>query len=62
MCQSTVYLREDNQEQLLLEDVGFVQPEEGKILLVNIFGEQKLVEGEVKEIDLIHHKIVLEKR
>jgi len=61
MCQSNAYLENDGEEELILEDVGIIKPEEGKILLISIFGEEELVDGEIKLIDLLHHKIILEK-
>jgi predicted RNA-binding protein len=36
--------------------------EEGKIYLKNLFGEQKVFDGDIKEISLLRHKIVLEKK
>jgi predicted RNA-binding protein len=39
-----------------------MRPEDGKILLKNLFGEQKIFEGEIKEISLLRHKILLEKK
>jgi len=61
MCQSNAYLEHDGQEELIIEDVGLIRPEDGKILLISIFGEEELVDAEIKEINLLHHKIVLEK-
>ena len=61
MCQSNAYLEQDGQQQLVIEDVGLVRPEGDKILLISIFGEERLVDANIKMIDLLHHKIVLEK-
>ena len=61
MCQSNAYMENNGEEKLILEDVGIIKPEEGKILLISIFGEEELVDGEIKLIDLLHHKIILEK-
>jgi len=61
MCQSNAYLEHDGEEKLILEDVGVIKPQEGKILLMSIFGEEELVDGRIKLIDLLHHKIILEK-
>ena len=61
MCQSNAYLERDGQQQLIIEDVGLIRPEGDKILLISIFGEEELVDANIKMIDLIHHKIVLEK-
>ena len=62
MCQSNAYLVQDGREELLLEDVVSIQPEGEKILLRGIFGERELVDAKIKMIDLLHHKIILEKR
>lgn len=61
MCQSNAYLEHDGQQQLIIEDVGLMRPEGDKILLISIFGEEELVDAKIKMIDLLHHKIVLEK-
>jgi predicted RNA-binding protein len=61
MCQSNAYLERDGKQQLIITDVGLIRPEGNKILLVNIFGEEELVDANIKMIDLLHRKIVLEK-
>ena len=61
MCQSDAYLEHDGQQQLIIEDVGLMRPEGDKILLISIFGEEELIDAKIKMIDLLHHKIVLEK-
>jgi predicted RNA-binding protein len=61
MCQSNAYLEHDGQQQLIIEDVGLIRPEGDKILLISIFGEEELIDAKIKMIDLLHHKIVLEK-
>jgi len=61
MCQSNAYLEHNGQQQLIIEDVGLMRPEGDKILLISIFGEEELVDAKIKMIDLLHHKIVLEK-
>ena len=61
MCQSNAYLENNGQAELILEDVGLIQPKGGKTLLVSIFGEEELVDAKIKMIDLLHHKIVLQK-
>ena len=62
MCQSNAYLVRDGREELLLEDVVLIQPEGEKILLTGIFAERELIDAKIKMIDLLHHKIILEKR
>jgi len=59
MCESNVYIEKDGKEELYLENVDILKPEGGKIYMKNLFGEQKIFEGSIKEISLIKHKIVL---
>jgi predicted RNA-binding protein len=61
MCEANAYIFKDGEEELYLENVDIMRPEEGKIYLRNLFGEQKVFEGKLREISLLHHKIVLEK-
>jgi predicted RNA-binding protein len=62
MCEANAYIYKDGKEDLYLESVDIMRPEEGKIFLRNLFGEQKVFDGEIREISLLQHKIVLEKK
>jgi len=62
MCEANAYIYKDGKEEIYLENVDIMRPEEGKIYLKNLFGEQKLFNGTIKEISLLKHKIVLEKK
>ncbi len=59
MCEANAYILKDGKEELFLENVDVMKPEEGKIFLKNLFGEQKVFEGEIKEISLLRRKIIL---
>jgi len=60
MCEATVFLVKNDHEEEIMRDVVLVQPEEDKLLLVSLLGEQKLVKGTIKRIDFIKHTLVLE--
>jgi predicted RNA-binding protein len=61
MCESNAFLVREGKEELLLEGVDLVQPEEdGRFRLVNIFGEQKIIQGKLKSMNLADHKILFE--
>jgi predicted RNA-binding protein len=62
MCEANAYIYEEGKEELYLENVDVMRPEEGNIYLRSLFGEQKIFEGTIREISLLHHKIVLEKK
>ena len=59
MCESNVYLVRNGKEELIMESVGSLIPEFGKVTLKSIFGEKLSVEAQLMEIDLIGHKIRL---
>ena len=61
MCEANAYIETDGNEELYLENVDILRPEDGKIFMKNLFGEQKFFEGSIKEISLIKHKIILKK-
>ena len=61
MCEANAFLLRGDKEELLLEGVDIVQPEEdGQFRLISIFGEQKIIKGKLKGINLVNHKIVFE--
>jgi predicted RNA-binding protein len=59
MCQTTVYLIEEGKEIPLLQDVVSIVPEEGSVRITNLFGEEKVVQGRIRQIDLLSHRIVI---
>ena len=63
MCEANAYIMdEDGNEKLLLEMVDKVIPEKDSIVLQNIFGQQKIVKAKIKEMALVEHKILLERK
>jgi predicted RNA-binding protein len=61
MCEANVYIRRHDREELFMESVDRVEPqEEGGFLLVNIFGSQKTLKGRLKLMNLVDHKIIFE--
>lgn len=62
MCQLTAYLERNGQEELLLEDVGLIKAEGDRFRLISIFREEKLVDAQIKMVDLLNNKLVLEEK
>ena len=61
MCEANAYIYKDGKEELILEQVDVVEPEaETGYRLVNIFGNQKIIKGKIKLINLVNHKIIFE--
>lgn len=59
MCEAAVFLDRGGELEKVMDDVVEVRPEGGKILLVDVFGEQKLVSARIGEVALMDHRIVL---
>jgi predicted RNA-binding protein len=62
MCELNAYISKDGNEELYLENVNTAKSEEGRVLLKNLFGEQKVFEGLIREISLPGHRILLGKK
>ena len=59
MCEANVYIDKNGVEELILESVDIVEPQvDGSFRLVSIFGEQKIIKGTLKGMNLVDHKIV----
>jgi Predicted RNA-binding protein len=62
MCEANVYIiDESGNEKLFLEAVDRIVPEDENLLLENIFGQRKTVKARIKEMQLVDHKIILQK-
>lgn len=61
MCESNAYVFRNGKEELLMESVDIIEPEEnGGYRLVGIFGDQKIIRGRLKMMNLVNHRIVFE--
>ena len=61
MCEANAYIEKDGKEKLFMEAVDVVLPKtKNKLLIKNIFGDQKILHGRIKKLSLVSHKILLE--
>lgn len=61
MCEANAYIFRGDKEELILNSVGLVEPQEdGGFLLVDIFGSQRIIRGKLKQMNLVDHKIIFE--
>jgi predicted RNA-binding protein len=60
MCEANAYILKDGKEELFLESLDTVEPDEGRLRLTNIFGEQKFVKGRITRLSLVDHKVIIE--
>lgn len=59
MCELTVYLLKDGMEEKIMDDVATITPEGEGLMLVDLLGQQKIVEARIKELKLLEHKVYL---
>ena len=62
MCEANAYLLKDGEEELVMESVDILRPEANAIYLQDIFGGQRTIKARIKEMNLVDHRILLEKK
>ncbi len=60
MCLSKAYVDKNGNRELLMEEVASLEIEGGKVLLKTLFGEQREIGANIKEINFLTHILVLE--
>ncbi|MFP4193421.1 MAG: CooT family nickel-binding protein [Desulfosalsimonas sp.] len=61
MCEANAYLIKGDDQELLMEAVDTIEPENGGFKLVNIFGEQKFIRAVIHSLSLVDHKVFFKK-
>jgi predicted RNA-binding protein len=59
MCDLKAYVLKNDKEELLLESVNQVRSEGGEVTLRNLFGEEKRIRGEVREVSLVKNRVLV---
>jgi predicted RNA-binding protein len=59
MCEANAYIKRDTGDELVMESVDMVEPDEDGIKLISIFGEQKFLNARIHALSLVDHKIYL---
>ena len=62
MCQSSVYAISGDQEELILEEVASVEVDGDRVVMRPLFGEPLSLHARLREVDLMKHRIILERR
>lgn len=61
MCEADVYISRNGKEEIVMEKVDRIVPgEDNNIFMESIFGERRVVKARIKEMELVHHRVVLE--
>ncbi|HEY3375172.1 MAG TPA: CooT family nickel-binding protein [Candidatus Aquicultor sp.] len=59
MCETNVFVEKDGKQEVLMKDVVSITPVGDKLVLVDLFGEQKQIKAAFKELKLLDHMVVL---
>jgi len=59
MCEAVVFVVKDGDREQVMDNVVTLHPEGGKVLLTNLFGDQKLITAKIERVDLLEHEITL---
>jgi len=61
MCEANVYINRGSGDELLMEKVDRIVPgEDQSIFMENIFGERKVIKARIREMELVHHRVMLD--
>ncbi|GAV25589.1 RNA-binding protein [Carboxydothermus islandicus] len=61
MCEASAFIVNGDKEELFLERVDKLIPTEEGLLLENIFGQRKVIKARIKRLELVDHRILLER-
>ncbi len=61
MCLAKAYLQEKGEKELLLQEVALIEIEDKRLRLSTIFGEQKEIEADIRQIDFQNSNVILER-
>ncbi|MBM3253599.1 MAG: CooT family nickel-binding protein [Candidatus Omnitrophica bacterium] len=60
MCESNIVRRKAKKEEIIAEDIDFIRVmPNGKLLIKTVLGEERVIAGDIEEIDLHEHKVIL---
>lgn len=60
MCLSKAYIDRNGEKELFMEEVTSLGVEGDTLLLKTLFGEEKKIRADIREIDFMTHSIALE--
>jgi predicted RNA-binding protein len=59
VCLATVYMEKNGEKEEVMRDVAWIKPEDRGLRLIDFMGQDRLVQAEIKDIDLMKSSIVL---
>ncbi|KAF0180215.1 MAG: hypothetical protein FD164_1885 [Nitrospirae bacterium] len=62
MCKPSAFIREQSGEVLYLADIDELRCDGEELHLKNTYGEERVFDGEILEVSLLNHRIILKRR
>lgn len=62
MCLATAYLKQGAREDVFLEEVALIRSGGEELILRTLFGEERSLKADIKEVDFESSKVLLEER
>jgi predicted RNA-binding protein len=59
MCEANAYIIREGQEELVMEAVDKIEPDDDGLHLLNVFGDQKFLHARIYALSLVNHKVFL---
>jgi predicted RNA-binding protein len=59
MCETNVVVEKDGEQELFMKDVVSITPQGDTLLMIDLFGEQKQIKAQFKELRLLDHMVVI---
>jgi len=59
MCLAKAFLKDNDERELVLEDVALIEIDDETLRLSTIFGEQKELQGVIKEVNFEDSSVIL---
>ncbi|MBI4188521.1 MAG: CooT family nickel-binding protein [Chloroflexi bacterium] len=59
MCLSKAYVEKAGKKELVLEEVALLKLKGGKVFLKTLFGEEREIGANLKEVDFLSHTLLL---
>ncbi len=60
MCQSSVFILDEDEEKEIKKDVILVEPVDKGVKIQGLFEAPQVIPARIKTIDLLRHRIILE--
>ena len=57
MCEATVYIRKNDNNEEIMKEVEFAEENQGLIKVIDIMGKELIINGRIIKVDLVKNQI-----